>query len=932
MKNFGISFSHPWLLLLLIPALILTLIPYFRIAKKFRRTRNRVISVVLHALAMTLCVTILAGISFHYEVPNRQNELLILVDLSDSNEEQNGKKEEFIHSVIDACDKNFKVGIVTFGRDSVYAAPLTYDLDRIYSQYLEAEKPDKSATDLASALDFAASKFTVPEAAKILLLSDGLETDGISSTVADFIAAEGIRVDAVHFADSEHDEVQVIGAELTDESVVVGQSVKISLTIQSNVDEERGAFVTLIDKDFDDDPVPVVLKKGTQTIELFHTFRSAGVHDLCFLIESDADTQTKNNAFYSYLNIPVFNNILVLTRSTQDSAELEDILSEDFIVTTLNIKEDADKVPATVKELCAYEQIVLVNLSNEDLIDRSMPEGFDRLLYSYVYDIGGSLWTVGGENDVGADGNPVPHAYNREDMAGTLFQEMLPVQAIDYSPPIAVMLVVDCSGSMSSGRFEAALKGAEECLDSLTERDFCGVMGFSTSSVEAVKILPVSHKEEIRQAIRNLDDAGGGSGGTVFSDAIDQAGRALAPIPVERKHIILVTDGNPNDHLEETGANDDNSYGKYIDYNYQNGITMSVITVGMSGGSKEQMKNTAKRGHGNYYDVSLEDADGTVSLYMRKDLAAVELSEIQDGTEFTPTIKDHTSVFVGIDSQTVIPSLTGYYGTKVKDNVKVPLSFEYVPIYAQWQFGEGNVGSFMSDLNGSWSKKFIADAVGRTLVKNIAYSLAPAQDLEADKLDFVLKTKEDNYSSQLDVYTDCDGGERVSVTVKPLSQEAVNYYNETIPVTAIGDNVSFAYQITCPGLYRVVIEKLSAEGEVIAEISFYQTFSYSKEYDAFRDGEEGLALLSLLAQKGKGSVIEDPVEVFETFTKSFNKTVDPRVAFLILMIVLILLDIAVRKFKFKWPHELVRERREMKEWKESNGKNRESDKRSRRNG
>ena len=53
---------------------------------------------------------------------------------------------------------------------------------------------------------------------------------------------------------------------------------------------------------------------------------------------------------------------------------------------------------------------------------------------------------------------------------------MLPVQAIDYTPPIAVMLVIDCSGSMSSGRFEAALRGAEECLDSLTERDYCGGM------------------------------------------------------------------------------------------------------------------------------------------------------------------------------------------------------------------------------------------------------------------------------------------------------------------------------------------------------------------------------------------------------------------------------------------------------------------------
>lgn len=36
MHDFQIVFSHPWLLLLLIPALALTLIPYFMLSKKYR--------------------------------------------------------------------------------------------------------------------------------------------------------------------------------------------------------------------------------------------------------------------------------------------------------------------------------------------------------------------------------------------------------------------------------------------------------------------------------------------------------------------------------------------------------------------------------------------------------------------------------------------------------------------------------------------------------------------------------------------------------------------------------------------------------------------------------------------------------------------------------------------------------------------------------
>ena len=52
------------------------------------------------------------------------------------------------------------------------------------------------------------------------------------------------------------------------------------------------------------------------------------------------------------------------------------------------------------------------------------------------------------------------------------------------------------------------------------------------------------------------------------------------------------------------------------------------------------------------------------------------------------------------------------------------------------------------------------------------------------------------------------------------------------------------------------------------------------------------------------------MQIFSSFEEFIRKTFDPALTFLILMIVCILLDIAVRKFKFKWPHELIRERKE----------------------
>ena len=64
MTNFRIEYSHPWLLLLLIPAVALTFLPYFRSSKKYRRTRNRILSMTFHLVAMVLAINLLAGIGF----------------------------------------------------------------------------------------------------------------------------------------------------------------------------------------------------------------------------------------------------------------------------------------------------------------------------------------------------------------------------------------------------------------------------------------------------------------------------------------------------------------------------------------------------------------------------------------------------------------------------------------------------------------------------------------------------------------------------------------------------------------------------------------------------------------------------------------------------------------------------------------------------
>ena len=206
MTNFRIEFVYPWLLLLLIPAALLTFLPYFKLNKKYRKNRNRITSIVLHSIIMFLAVCILSGMTFSYQVPNTENEIILLVDMSKTAEQNEDERDDFIQNVLySSMRDNYKVGIVTFGFDQRYAVPLTYDIDSIYNDYIAASLPDTSATNIADALTYTADRFTNPESAKIVLITDGKQTDKNALTVIRSIAARGISVDVANIA-TDYDE------------------------------------------------------------------------------------------------------------------------------------------------------------------------------------------------------------------------------------------------------------------------------------------------------------------------------------------------------------------------------------------------------------------------------------------------------------------------------------------------------------------------------------------------------------------------------------------------------------------------------------------------------------------------------------------------------------------------------------------------------
>ena len=231
--------------------------------------------------------------------------------------------------------------------------------------------------------------------------------------------------------------------------------------------------------------------------------------------------------------------------------------------------------------------------------------------------------------------------------------------------------------------------------------------------------------------------------------------------------------------------------------------------------------------------------------------------------------------------------------------------------------------------DSKWSKSFVEDENGEKLIQNIVNSLMPTENIRPKSMNVSLY--EDNYTNGMSVLTNLQEGEKlvgeivrttdagdVIVSLNEVTNLSELEVMPTCYVTtalSVENNYSRAnFIIKESGVYKIVIKKLDANENVLDERVIYKSFSYSKEYDhSWEKTEEELHdYLDLLAMKGNGNLIEDledPYSVFAEFVKAIDCVYDPRFLFMILAITLFLGDIAVRKFKFKWLHEIIQDRK-----------------------
>lgn len=936
-----IEFVRPIYLLLLIAFLALTVIPYFTISKRYRKTRNRITSMVLHSIVSLMVVLILTGMTFVKTSANASNEMILLVDVSNSEKDAVEARNRFIKTAINRCKlDDIKVGIVTFGFDQEYAVPITSNYKNIFDSYENAPKPDSSATNIASALLYAQELFSKPESGKIVLITDGKETDENANAVIKRISSTGIKIDIANIgATLDDEELQVIGVTLPDYHIDIDDEFTVNVNIYSTFMQNETIRIKLTDNGECDENgiIDTIAGNGIQTFSFKHKFTKEGMHELKIVVEDLNDNVKENNGYISYYYLAVYNNILILEQKTGQSEALSKILTEDdrFKVKVLDVHDE--ELPKTLEQLAEFDEVIMNNIANKDL-----PSEFVDMLYEYVYTLGGGLFTTGGSDDTDN-----AHAYNREDMIGTLYQKMLPIQAINYTPPVGVIVIIDRSGSMGATDdtgntlLEWAKAGASSCLNALTERDYFGLMTLDTDYNTILELTKRSEEAKIYSAIQSLDKA---TGGTSFKNAIFRAGQALRALKtVDKKHIIIVTDGQvPSNEIEVY-----ESYAR--DFYNSDEISISVVGVDMPIPNEDynvpvdqietksaygKMLRLTKIANGRLHVVPKSQNDKLVSL-MREDLNAPEIKEV-NFEEYYPIMTKPTSpIFKEVarleddkNMNTMAVKLDGFYGVRARSPEYVYLTGEYnVPIYAQWRYGEGTVGSLMVDVYGKWSSEFIEDDSGKRFIKNVVSAITPTQSIRTNEIK--VKLYEDNFTNTLGIYTDLNDGEKIVGNIKyngkvlslnnlPTDQDRLALRGLDCYVAnelSKDNNYSRAkFIIKTPGVYEIEILKYDKDDKLLASNVIYKELAYSEEYNIMLEEEIDYdEILEGYALSGNGSLIEnlnDPHEMIDTFNTVLTRTFDPRYLFAIIAIICFLLDIAVRKFKFKWPHEIIKEYKE----------------------
>ncbi|PHQ33072.1 VWA domain-containing protein [Rhodopirellula bahusiensis] len=535
---------------------------------------------------------------------------------------------------------------------------------------VDGEEAKRMGTDLAAAIQTAVASIPPSRVPRIVLMSDGNPTNG------DGIAAAtdaGVPVWTVPLPTRSEPEVQMAAVEAPTQ-VRQGEPFFVEVVISSNRDTEGHVDLYRGDIQIGDvEAPPVKIKKGENRFRFQQTLLGQRQETFAARLRDCDDTLLDNNEAEAIVYASGKPRVLLIDSDPDETDSLRWALDEQSIDVDVRPPEG---IPSDLSEMQGYECLILSNVPATSMTMRQMD-----LIGIYVQDLGGGLIMLGGDQAFGLGG------YYR-----TQIEEILPVRSNfekeREKPSLAMMLVIDKSGSMGGQKIELAKDAAQAAVELLGPKDAIGVIAFDGDSYTVSELRPTSDRGAISDAISTIE----ASGGTNMYPAMADAYEALIGATAKLKHVVLMTDGvsSPGDFQGVAG---DMSASR---------ITLSTVALGQ-GSSEDLLEELAQIGGGRYYFC---DDPQSVPQVFAKETVEASKSAINE-LPFVPQLVRPTSVLDGIELD-LSPLLLGYVVTRPKPTAEFILASESGdPLLVWWRYGLGMSVAFTSDAKNRWAGEWM---------------------------------------------------------------------------------------------------------------------------------------------------------------------------------------------------------------------------------
>jgi len=654
------------------PLLFLLIIPYLwwvctrsavDLAPKHLRLSTTIRSLIVVALTIALMQPILYKTSNYISV-------VYLLDVSRSVAPSAIQKAMDWIQTTNAAGKPDHAEYVAFGSNSMEFDKVE-DLKKV--KVANHEGPgilDQSKSDLSAALDAAMRSFAPNHLKRVVLLSDGNENAGSLSTALRGLQRENAHVYTIPLEarvtrDAWIESVLAPANVTTDEQFPVEVNVYSQFDTTSTVELKKDSEVL-----------------GTRSVHLveglnrfaFDTRVSdpSGTVVLTANIKPSGDSFEDNNIFRQPVAVKGRPRILYIEGHAPSMEYLKKALTQEGLTADVG---GVEQLPSTVAQIDQYDALILSDVDPKTMSPQQM-----QTIETYVKDLGGGFIMVGGENTYGKDG------YSK-----TPIEKILPVtfETKKRPPTIAMVAVVDVSGSMSGGQLTIAKEAAKAPLKALRNSDRFGLLSFNTGYNWVAPLQAAGNRDAISAQIETLY-AGGGTNVYV---GLNAAYEALKDAPDEVKIVVLLSDGITQ--MADFKGLSDNMV--------KAGINVSAISVGVRS-NKELMADIAQWGKGRLYMI--DSYERVPQIFIKE--TELALGKTLQEQPFLPILKKNVSAFKGIDFATA-PRLLGFVVTKAKPTAEILLTESWTddPLLARWQYGLGKTVIFTSDVKARWATEWL---------------------------------------------------------------------------------------------------------------------------------------------------------------------------------------------------------------------------------